>query len=222
MSKRQILAYLLEQNTSIPVWEIILSLLIAIVLSACMYYTYKKTYSGTVYSQNFNISLMLISIIVTMVMITIGSNLALSLGMVGSLSIIRFRTAIKEPKDIVYIFWAIVIGLTCGARIYSVGIIGSIIIIFILFISKSRLNEDTSYLLVLSVKKGNSLDEVYELLNKEKMAYHIRMKNTNKDKDEYTLSVRISRKNQIEIFDKISNISFIEDVNICSYSGEII
>lgn len=166
MSKKQILAYLLEQNTSIPVWEIVLSILIAIVLSACMYYTYKKTYSGTVYSQNFNITLMLISIIVTMVMITIGSNLALSLGMVGSLSIIRFRTAIKEPKDIAFIFWAIAIGLTCGARIYSVGIIGSIIIIAILFINRSKLNEDTTYLLVLGVKKENSINDVYELLNK--------------------------------------------------------
>lgn len=222
MSKKQILAYLLEQNTSIPVWEIVLSILIAIVLSACMYYTYKKTYSGTVYSQNFNITLMLISIIVTMVMITIGSNLALSLGMVGSLSIIRFRTAIKEPKDIAFIFWAIAIGLTCGARIYSVGIIGSIIIIAILFINRSKLNEDTTYLLVLGVKKENSINDVYELLNNEKITYHIRMKSTGGEKDEYTLSVRIAKKNQLDIFDKISKITYIEDVNICSYSGELL
>jgi uncharacterized membrane protein YhiD involved in acid resistance len=221
MSKRQILAYLLEQNTSIPLWEIALSILIAVILSAFMYYTYKKTYTGTVYSQNFNITLVLLSIIVTMVMIIIGSNLALSLGMVGSLSIIRFRTAIKEPKDIAFVFWAIVIGLSCGARIYSVGIIGSLIIALILFLNKSQLNQDMTYLLVFNMSKDANISDIYDMLKKRKIVYHIRMQNIGTEKDEYTLTIRIAKKQQADIFETVRDVPGIYDVNICSYNGEM-
>lgn len=149
MSKKQILQYLLESNTSISLTQVAFSLLIAVVMSALLYFVYRKTYRGTVYSKSFNLTLSLIAIITAMVMIIIGSNLALSLGMVGSLSIIRFRTAIKEPRDIAFLFWAIAIGLACGSEMYLVGLLGSAAVAAVLLLANLDLYDASSYLLVV-------------------------------------------------------------------------
>lgn len=134
MDKKELFYYLLEANTTMPVIQIVLSLVICMLLSLFIYAMYKKTYSGVMYSKNFNLSIMLISIITCMIMMIISSNLAISLGMVGALSIIRFRSAIKDPKDIGYLFWAIGIGLATGTGVYMIGIIGSIFIALLLVI----------------------------------------------------------------------------------------
>ena len=99
MNQNQLTSYLLSRNVTITPLEAVTCLLCALVLAMFMYYIYRKTYTGVAYSRNFNVSLVLLAIITTIAMLAIGNNLTLSLGMVGSLSIIRFRTAIKEPKD---------------------------------------------------------------------------------------------------------------------------
>ena len=105
MSKKELLKYLIENNVGISVTQILISMCITVLLSMFIYWVYKKTYSGVMYSKNFNITIILVAIITCMIMMIIGSNLALSLGMVGALSIIRFRTAVKEPKDICFLFF---------------------------------------------------------------------------------------------------------------------
>lgn len=149
MSKRQILEYLLESNTSVSLTQVCLSLAMAVVLGMLLYFVYRKTYRGTVYSKDFNLTLLLVAIITTLVMQAIGSNLALSLGMVGSLSIIRFRTAVKEPRDIAFLFWAIAIGLTCGSEMYLIGLLGSIVLTVVVCLANLDLYDTTTYLLVL-------------------------------------------------------------------------
>lgn len=149
MDKKELFYYLLEANTTMPVIQIVLSLVICMLLSLFIYAMYKKTYSGVMYSNNFNLSIMLISIITCMIMMIISSNLAISLGMVGALSIIRFRSAIKDPKDIGYLFWAIGIGLATGTGVYMIGIIGSIFIALLLVIMERGIYNETCYLLVI-------------------------------------------------------------------------
>lgn len=149
MDKKELFYYLLEANTTMPVIQIVLSLVICMLLSLFIYAMYKKTYSGVMYSKNFNLSIMLISIITCMIMMIISSNLAISLGMVGALSIIRFRSAIKDPKDIGYLFWAIGIGLATGTGVYMIGIIGSIFIALLLVIMERGIYNETCYLLVI-------------------------------------------------------------------------
>lgn len=158
MSKREILSYLLSSNTTLTTKEISISLAVALLLSLFMYWVYKKTFSGVVYSKNFNITLMLVALITRIVMLVIGSNLALSLGMVGSLSIIRFRTAVKEPRDIAFMFWAICIGLACGARMFEVITIGSIIIALVLVVFKFDIYSMNNYLLVVKMSGETSGD----------------------------------------------------------------
>ena len=134
MKKQQILNYLLENNTALAWEQILISFIATVFLSLFVYFIYKKTHTSALYSKSFNITLVMIAIITAMVMMLIGSNLALSLGMVGALSIIRFRTAVKEAKDSAFLFWAIGIGLSCGTGVYLIALIGSIFIAIVLLL----------------------------------------------------------------------------------------
>lgn len=115
-----------EFNGSISVSNILLSLLTAFVISIYIIYIYKKTYSGVVFSKTFALCLILLCLVTSLIIRTISSNLALSLGMVGALSIVRFRTAVKEPTDTGFMFWAIASGIMAGTGYYLVAFVGSL------------------------------------------------------------------------------------------------
>ncbi len=132
--------------------RVLLALLVTFVISLFIFLVYKKTFSGVVYTREFNVSIVLTGLVVTLVTLPISSNIALSLGMVGALSIIRFRTAIKDPKDIVFTFWAIAVGIISGAGLYMIAVVGSPIIGLFIFI----LNR-TPFSQVRVISLGNSL-----------------------------------------------------------------
>lgn len=220
MKKVEVFKYLLESNTALSVQQVIFSMCMACVLSLCMYLIYKKTYRGTVYSKNFNLTLILIAIIVTMVMAIIGSNLALSLGMVGSLSIIRFRTAIKEPRDIAFLFWAIAIGLSCGAEIYLVGIIGSIFVAAIIITMSYDIYVKTSYILVVKLKDDTNVIDM--IIRKYTKNFKLRMQSIQeKDSKEVTYELSIYEKNISLLINDLSNLENVDTYNLVSYSGEV-
>lgn len=110
----------LEQSGNLSFQDMILHILVAALLSVVIYVSYAYTHSGTAYSKKFNVSLMTLTVLTATVMTVIGNNVALSLGMVGALSVVRFRTAIKDSRDTVYIFWTIVVGICCGVGDYVV------------------------------------------------------------------------------------------------------
>jgi len=148
--------------------NVVFNLITTTVLALYLYFIYRRSFSGVIYSQSFNITLVMVCIITAIVMMTIGSNMALSLGLVGSLSIIRFRTAIKEPRDIAFLFWAIAIGLAAGTGEYLIAITGSIIISLLLLLFNRVIYNNYSYLLVL---KGSEieLDSVSNILKEYKI-----------------------------------------------------
>ena len=226
MSKKELVSYLLAQNTSLSPAQILLSLMAAVLLALWMYFVYRKTFSGTVYSKNFNSTLVLIAVITTLAMQAIGSNLALSLGMVGSLSIIRFRTAIKEPRDIAFLFWAISIGLCCGANMYIIALLGSVVITALLFAFKLDLYERNSYLLVVRAAAGTMPGEQIETLLKETAAsYRVRMSNATAHEEEVTWEIALSGKGgktPQALQAKLMQLEGIASVNFVSYSGEVI
>ena len=225
MSKRQILEYLLESNTSISLTQVCLSLAMAVVLGMLLYFVYRKTYRGTVYSKDFNLTLLLVAIITTLVMQAIGSNLALSLGMVGSLSIIRFRTAVKEPRDIAFLFWAIAIGLTCGSEMYLIGLLGSVVLTVVVCLANLDLYDTTTYLLVLRTGTG-AVDEaaLAAVLKKHTRAWKLRMRNQMADTEEFTYEVSFTRKQSAgALSGKVQEAvgaDRIRSLNLVSYSGE--
>ncbi len=225
MSKRQILEYLLENNTNISVTQVCLSLAMAVLLGMVLYVVYRKTYRGTVYSKDFNLTLLLVAIITTLVMQAIGSNLALSLGMVGSLSIIRFRTAVKEPRDIAFLFWSIAIGLTCGSEMYLIGLLGSLVLTLVVCIASFDLYDTTTYLLVL--RTGLCAVEektLAEQLKKNTRRYKLRMRNQTADSEEFTYEVSLAPKQKEEALVQAVRAAAGEDkvrsINLVSYSGE--
>ena len=224
MNKLDVFKYLLESNTALSISQIILSMCLAFVLSFFMYFVYRVTYRGTVYSKNFNQTLVLVAVIVTVVMSIIGSNLALSLGMVGSLSIIRFRTAIKEPRDIAFIFWAIAIGLSCGSEIYIVGIIGSITIALILTIFNFDIYTQNSYLLVIEM--SGEIGKIGDILKQYTNNYRVRTQNFVKackeDEKEVTFELSIRDKKLEELLKKLGDVENIKKYNLISFNGEIV
>lgn len=222
MSKKEIFKYLLETNASVSIDQIVIAMMVALILALFLYFVYRKTYTGVVYSKSFNQTLVLMAIIITMVMMIIGGNLALSLGMVGSLSVIRFRTAIKEPRDMAFLFWAIAIGLSCGAEMYGVAVVGSVVIAVILFLFRLDLYEKSSYLVVM---RGQHFDlpEVENILKKyTKLGYKLRMQNVSGAGCEITYEVRVKGEHTNRLVEELCAVTGVDTVNIVTYTGEVL
>ena len=151
---REYLLQLLETSGDLALESILLRLVVSAIIGAFLFLSYRLSHSGTIYSKKFNVSLVTLTIVTTMVMIVIGNNIALSLGMVGALSIVRFRTAIKDSRDTVYIFWAIVAGICCGAGDYVVAAAGSVVVFLVLLLF-GRIRNDNRVLLILRTARSN-------------------------------------------------------------------
>ena len=163
---KKIIQTLQEMEVKMPIETVLIVLIIAFIVAMIIYLTYKNTYTGVMYNPRFNLSLVMITMITTIVMVVIGSNISVSLGMVGALSIIRFRTAIKDPRDTAFIFWCIVSGLACGTQNYTIVIVGSLFICIMLFVFNKITKNDSKFTLIL---KGSGLEvsKVEEVLKSE-------------------------------------------------------
>lgn len=151
---RKVLFQLLENTGQLDVRSIVLRLAVATVLAGFIYLSYMLSHDGSIYSKKFNVSLVALTLITTTVMIVIGNNLALSLGMVGALSIVRFRTAIKDSRDTIYIFWTIVVGICCGSGDFLVASMGSVFVFAVLLVF-GRIKNDNRMLLIIRAKRSN-------------------------------------------------------------------
>ena len=131
--------------------EILINLGVSFVVGLFIFYVYKKTFQGVLYQRSFNVSLVTIAMVITLIIMTISGNLILSLGMVGALSIVRFRTPIKDPVDLVFIFWAITVGIANGVEYFNISIIGSVVLTIVLLIMTRKSEEEQPFLLVLQI-----------------------------------------------------------------------
>ncbi|HEL0613235.1 TPA: DUF4956 domain-containing protein [Streptococcus equi subsp. zooepidemicus] len=145
---KQLLRHVFEQRGTLSFQDVLLHIVAAALLSVVIYISYAYTHTGTAYSKKFNVSLMTLTVLTATVMTVIGNNVALSLGMVGALSVVRFRTAIKDSRDTVYIFWTIVVGICCGVGDYTVAATGSSVIFFLLLLMGAVRNDNRLLLIV--------------------------------------------------------------------------
>ena len=207
---------------------ILLRLVMSAIIAAFLFLSYRLSHSGSIYSAKFNVSLMALTVITTTVMIVIGTNIALSLGMVGALSIVRFRTAIKDSRDTVYIFWAIVVGICCGSGDYLVAAAGSAVV-FAALLLFGRLRTDNRALLILRTARVNESKVeslIFQYYNRKAI---LRAKNTTDNSAEYIyeLNGKYLRKPGGEkaagksITDAIYEIGGIEYFNIVMQNDEI-
>ena len=207
---------------------ILLRLAVSAVLAAFLFLSYRLSHSGSIYSAKFNVSLMALAVITTTVMIVIGNNIALSLGMVGALSIVRFRTAIKDSRDTIYIFWAIVVGICCGSGDYLVAAAGSTVI-FVVLLLFGRIRNDNRVLLILRTARANESKVESLIFQYYDRKAILRAKNTTDESAEYIyeLSGKYLRRAAGEkaagksITDAVYEIGGIEYFNIVMQNDEI-
>ncbi len=196
--------------------DIVIALTVSFAVAMFIFMVYRKCYRGVLYSYNFNITIMLMTMVTAMIIVTVSSNIVLSLGMVGALSIVRYRTAVKDPMDLIYLFWAVASGIAIGARLYAVVAVGTLLIgaaIFILTRFKSR---KPVYLLVINYKE-EAYPEILGIINKTK--YTVRSKLVRKDSAELTVELSLRDENTV-IVDMLSKIEAVRDVSLVSYNGD--
>lgn len=208
-----------ENFSQLSISSIILSLAITFVLGLFIFYIYRKTYNGVLYTKSFNVSLLLISLVTCVVILAISSNVVLSLGMVGALSIVRFRTAVKDSMDLVYMFWAISVGIVNGAGLFSLGIIGSVIIAVILIAMNKFDYNDNAYLLILNYDDSANENKLLESIKSESKKCKIKSKSFHNNVGELTLELRLNNENTsfINIITKERGVS---NAMLVSYNGD--
>ncbi len=199
--------------------DVLLALGLAFVIGLFIFLIYKKTYQGVMYSDSFGVSLIAMAMITSLVIIAVTSNVVLSLGMVGALSIVRFRTAIKEPMDIAFLFWAIAVGIVLGAGLIPLAIIGSVIIGVIIVVFSTRKIGDTPYILVVSCEDEETENAAYELIKAEAKKSLLKSKAVNKLGVELTYEVRI-KDDSTGFVNKISAVDGVTNAVLVSYNGE--
>ena len=209
----------LSNINSFSTLDVLLALGLAFVIGLFIFLIYKKTYQGVMYSDSFGVSLIAMSMITSLVIIAVTSNVVLSLGMVGALSIVRFRTAIKEPMDIAFLFWAIAVGIVLGAGLLPLAIIGSVIIGIIIVVFSTRKIGDTPYILVVSCENEETESVAYELIKEDAKKSLLKSKSVNKLGIELTYEVRIKDDNT-GFVNKISAVNGVTNAVLVSYNGE--
>jgi len=198
--------------------NMIAAMLSALVCGIIIYLVYRFCYKGIVYNDNFNVLLVMITAITGFIIMTISSNVVLSLGMVGALSIVRFRTAIKDPLDIGFLFWSIAAGITAGAGLYFVAIFGTVIIAVIYIIFSLLKKEKKNYLLI--VRYNDSAEKnVNAVLGG--MKYRLKNKTVNGELTELTIEVKVKH-NDTSSVSRFKEIDGVSTVTLLEYSGEYI
>lgn len=199
--------------------DVLLALGLSFVLGLFIFIIYKKTYQGVMYSDSFGVSLIAMSMITSLVIIAVTSNVVLSLGMVGALSIVRFRTAIKEPMDIAYLFWAIAVGIVLGAGLIALAVIGSVIIGVIIVIFSTRKIGDIPYILVVNCADAEVERKTDELIKAEAKKSVLKSKSVTSYGVELTYEVRIKEENT-GFVNEISACEGVTNAVLVSYNGE--
>lgn len=208
----------LDSITNFSILDTILAIVISLLLGTLIYYVYKKTFSGVLYSRTFNISLLAMTMITTMIIIGVTSNVVLSLGMVGALSIVRFRTAIKDPMDTVYIFWSIGVGILSGAGQFLLAIIGSIVIALLLVLVVNRITVENPYLIVMSVDSNFEIDSLTQMLKEQHITYQLKTHLVEDCRQELTYEVRMI-KNSSVFLGNVSSLAGVQRASLLAYDG---
>ena len=209
----------LENVTAVSLPDMALALALSFCLGLFIYFVYKKTYSGVMFSRTFGGSLVAMTMITTMVILAVTSNVVLSLGMVGALSIVRFRTAIKEPMDIAFLFWAIAGGIVLAAGMIPLALVGSVIIGLILIVFCNRKSTEKPFIAVITCEDAEAEKRVQQYLNGQVKKAVVKSKSAQKGNIE--LSYEVSLKDDDTGF--ITTLSDMEGVNsavLVSYNGD--
>lgn len=209
----------LDNVTAVSIFDTILAMFLAFAIGTLIFLVYKKTFKGVMYSSSFGVSLIALTMISTFVILAVTSNVVLSLGMVGALSIVRFRTAIKEPLDIAFLFWSIASGIVLAAGMLPLAIFGSIMIALILIIFVNKKTTDIPYILVVNCTNQETEDNVKKIVTEQVQKSVIKSKSVAKTGIELTIEVRL-KKDNTSFINQIADTSGVNHAVLVSYNGE--
>ena len=209
----------LENVAAVSVFDMVLALVLAFGLGLYIFLIYKKTYAGVMYSSSFGVTLVALTMITTLVILAVTSNVVLSLGMVGALSIVRFRTAIKEPLDIAFLFWAIAAGIVLAAGMLPLAVFGSILIGVIILIFANRKDMTNPYIVVLRCGNHDSETAALDFLQGKTKRCTVKSKTAQKGSVELNLEIRLQDDNT-DFVNALSELPGVESAVLVSYNGD--
>ncbi len=209
----------LEKTTSFSLIDSIIGLVVAFFIGLFIYAVYKKTFNGVIYAHSFNIPLLIMTMATALVIMGISSNVLLSLGMVGALSIVRFRTPIKDPMDLVYIFWAIVSGILCGAGFIPLVIIGAVLIGLVLLIFVNKITVENPYLLIVKFEEELANAEIERIIAAQTKKFALKSKSIMQQNEiETTYEIRV-KQNDAKLMDELTKVAGVKSAIMLSYDG---
>ena len=209
----------LENVTSVSVLDMVLTLLLAFLLGLFIYFVYKKTFSGVMYSASFGVTLIALTMITALVILAVTSNVVLSLGMVGALSIVRFRTAIKEPLDIAFLFWSIAVGIVLAAGLIPLAVFGSAVIGIVLIVFVNKKSYTNPYIVVLQCEDHDSEDHAKEYLDQHTKRCVVKSKSAQKGLIELNLEIRLKEDNT-DFINELADMPKVHSAVLVSYNGD--
>ncbi len=196
---------------------IFLALLVSFALGTVIHYVYQRSFRGVVYNQAFSVSLAVLTILTAMITLAISSNIALSLGMVGALSIVRYRTAIKDPADLIFLFWAVGTGITIGAKLHYLAIVGALVVILMLMTIGRKTIASDIFILIVHYTGEDIGDELRRILHGKR--FQIKSKTIRKDCVELAVEIEVKNANTA-FMDIIKNLATVTDVSLIQFAGE--
>jgi len=209
----------LDKAAAFSIPDIIAALLVSFALGLFIFFVYTKTFKGVMFSSSFGISLIAMNLITTLIILAVSSNLIASLGMVGALSIVRFRTVVKEPLDLVYMFWAITIGIVVGVGLIPLAIIGSVVIGLILFVFVNRKTNESPYVVVISCAGEQAEVQALHVLNGSTKKSVVKAKTVSREGVELTVEVRLNEPSS-QFINTLSRIEGVRNATLVSYNGD--
>ena len=209
----------LESVREFSALDTLIGMLFALVIGLFIFFIYKKTFTGIMYSTGFAMSLIGLSLVTTLVIMAVTSNIVLSLGMVGALSIVRFRAAIKEPMEIVFLFWSIAVGIVIGAGMIPLAVIGSVIIGVILVIFANKKFRNAPYILIVNCKDEKAEENALNIIEKSVDKYVVKSKSINASGIELTAEIRVKNE-AVNFVNRVNEISGVSGATLVTFNGE--
>ncbi|MCR5268054.1 MAG: DUF4956 domain-containing protein [Lachnospiraceae bacterium] len=209
----------LENVTSVSVLDMVIAMALAFALGLFIFLVYKKTYQGVMYSMSFGVTLVALTMITTLVILAVTSNVVLSLGMVGALSIVRFRTAIKEPLDIAFLFWSIAVGIVLAAGMIPLALFGSVIIGVILLIFVNKKSHLLPYIIVLNCTGHHAEQNATAYIKSNVKKFSVKSKSAAKGDLELNIEVRLKDDNT-DFVNTLADLDGVNSAVLVSYNGE--
>lgn len=209
----------LENVNSVSLPDMVLALILAFGLGVFIFFVYKKTFAGVMYSSGFGVTLIALTMITTVVILAVTSNVVLSLGMVGALSIVRFRTAIKEPLDIAFLFWSIAAGIVLAAGMLPLAVFGSLFIGVVLLFFVNRRPHLNPYIVVINCQDHESEQRATQFLKSRVQRCVVKSKTAQKDAVELNLEIRMKEDNT-DFINELAEMDGVENAVLVSYNGE--